>query len=320
MWVVVGAALVFTFTNGFHDTANAVATSVSTRALTPRTAVAIAAVMNLLGAFASTAVARTVGSGLITTPIVTQRLMLAALIGAISWNLLTWFMGLPSSSSYALVGGLVGAGMAAGGTRVVIWHGLWDTVLLPGIVSPLSGFGMAAIVMLALLWGLRRVRPAPLNRAFRRLQIVSGSFVAFAHGANDAQKTMGVIALSLYAGGEYSHFEIPWQVQLSSAVVMAAGTYAGGWRIMRTVGHRIFNLQPPQGFAAETAASAVLLWAAHRGFPISTTHVITGSVTGGGAITRLSAVRWAVAYNILLAWVLTLPAAAATAALCYLVI
>ena len=321
MWLVVAVALAFNFTNGFHDTANAVATSVSTRAMGPRTAVLIAALMNLAGAFASTAVAKTVGSGLVSTGLVTQRLMLAALLGAIVWNLLTWTLGLPSSSSHALVGGLIGAAVVSGGgTGAVEWHGIWTKVVFPGLLSPLTGFALAALVMLGLLWAFRTVRPAPLNRAFRQLQVLSGSFVAFAHGTNDAQKTMGVIALSLTVGHQLDHFYIPWYVQLSSALVMGAGTYVGGWRIMRTVGNRIFNLEPPQGFAAQATSSVVLWWTARQGFPISTTHVITGSVMGGGAITRLSAVRWGVAYNILLAWLFTMPAAAAMAALCYLVV
>ena len=321
MWLVVAVALAFNFTNGFHDTANAVATSVSTRAMGPRTAVLIAALMNLAGAFASTAVAKTVGSGLIETGLVTQRLMLAALLGAIVWNLLTWTLGLPSSSSHALVGGLIGAAIIAGrGTGGVEWHGIWTKVVFPGLLSPLTGFVLAAVVMVALLWAFRTVRPAPLNRAFRQLQVLSGSFVAFAHGTNDAQKTMGVIALSLYVGHHLDHFTIPWYVQLSSALVMGAGTYVGGWRIMRTVGNRIFNLEPPQGFAAQATSSVILWWTARQGFPISTTHVITGSVMGGGAITRLSAVRWGVAYNILLAWLFTMPAAAIVAAICYLVV
>ena len=317
MWVVVVTALGFTFTNGFHDTANAIATSVSTRAMTPRMAVLVAAVMNLAGAFASTAVAKTVGSGLIATTLVTQRLMFAALVAAIAWNLLTWRMGLPSSSSQALIGGLVGAAIAADGSRAVLWHGIWAKVVLPGLLSPVSGFLGAAVVMVVVLWSCRRVRPAPLNRAFRRLQIVSGAFVAFAHGANDAQKTMGVIALSLYVGGTLHTFEIPWYVQVSSALVMSAGTYVGGWRIMRTVGNRIFKLEPPQGFAAQVTSSVILWWTARLGYPISTTHVITGSVLGAGATTRFSAVRWGVAYNILLAWVFTLPAAAIVAAIVY---
>jgi PiT family inorganic phosphate transporter len=319
MWVVVVVALGFNFTNGFHDTANAVATSVSTRAMTPRTAVLIAAVMNLLGAFASTAVAKTIASGLIDPALVTQRLMLAALIGAIAWNLLTWRLGLPSSSSHALVGGLIGAALAANGTQAVMWGGIWHKVLFPGIVSPIVGFALAGLAVVIILWGFHRVRPAPLNRSFRHLQILSGSFVAFAHGTNDAQKTMGVIALALYTGGAISHFEIPWYVQVSSAVSMGAGTYFGGWRIMRTVGNRIFKLEPPQGFAAQATSGLVLFWTARQGFPISTTHVITGSVMGAGATTKLSAVRWGVAGNIVAAWMITLPAAAAVSAIVYLI-
>ncbi len=319
--VVVAIALAFDFTNGFHDTANAVATSVSTRALTPRTAVLIAAIMNFAGAFTSTKVAKTVGGGLINTSpgFVNAHLLFAALAGAIVWNLLTWRLGLPSSSTHALIGGLLGAALARGGDNPVDWGNLWDKTIVPGIASPVIGFLIAGLVMVLILWGFRRVRPAPLNRGFRILQIASGSFLAFAHGTNDAQKTMGVIALALYAAGHSSSpADIPDWVIASAAAALAAGTYIGGWRIMRTMGTRIFKLRPPQGFAAQITASTVLYTVATRyGFPVSTTHVISGSVMGAGATTKMSAVRWGVAADIVGAWLLTIPAAAIVSAILY---
>jgi inorganic phosphate transporter, PiT family len=319
--VVVAIALAFDFTNGFHDTANAVATSVSTRALSPRTAVLIAAIMNFIGAFTSTKVAKTVGGGLINTSpgFVTAHVLFAALAGAIVWNLITWRLGLPSSSTHALIGGLLGAALARGGDNPVDWSNLWHKTIIPGVASPFVGFLIAGLVMVAILWGFRRVRPAPLNRGFRILQIASGSFLAFAHGTNDAQKTMGVIALALFAAGHsHSPGDIPDWVIASSAVSLALGTYTGGWRIMRTMGTRIFKLRPPQGFAAQLTASSVLYTVATRyGFPVSTTHVISGSVMGAGATTRMSAVRWGVAADIVGAWLLTIPAAAIVSAILY---
>jgi inorganic phosphate transporter, PiT family len=319
--VVVAVAIAFDFTNGFHDTANAVATSVSTRALSPRTAVLIAAIMNFVGAFTSTKVAKTVGGGLINTSpgFVTAHLLFAALAGAIAWNLITWRLGLPSSSTHALIGGLLGAALARGGDNPVDWSNLWHKTILPGIASPLIGFLIAGLVMVAILWAFRRVRPAPLNRGFRILQIASGSFLAFAHGTNDAQKTMGVIALALFAAGHSrSPGDIPDWVIASSAASLALGTYTGGWRIMRTMGTRIFKLRPPQGFAAQLTASSVLYTVATRyGFPVSTTHVISGSVMGAGATTKMSAVRWGVAADIVGAWLLTIPAAAIVSAILY---
>jgi PiT family inorganic phosphate transporter len=318
---VVAIALAFDFTNGFHDPANAVATSVSTRALSARRAVAIAAVMNFLGAFTSTKVAQTVGGGLINTApgYITAQVLFAALFGAIGWNLLTWRLGLPSSSSHALVGGLIGAAIARGEPDPVDWSALWNKVIWPGLTSPVIGFLLAGLLMVLILWAFRRVRPAPLNRGFRTLQIASGSFLAFAHGTNDAQKTMGVIALALYASHRTaSPTTIPNWVIAAAALSMALGTYIGGWRIMRTMGTRIFKLRPPQGFAAQTTASAVLYTVATRyGFPVSTTHVIAGSVMGSGATTRVSAVRWGVAADMVAAWVFTIPAAGLAAAAFY---
>jgi inorganic phosphate transporter, PiT family len=316
--VVLAIALAFDFTNGFHDTANAVATSVSTRALSPRAAVAIAAVMNFLGAFTSTKVAQTIGAGLINTSpgFVTARVLLAALLGALAWNLVTWRLGLPSSSSHALVGGLVGAALVRGEPNPVNWGGIWHKVVVPGLASPVIGFLLAGIVMMAILWGFRRLRPTPLNRGFRLTQIASGSFLAFAHGTNDAQKTMGVMALALYAAHRSnSPTDIPNWVIATAALAMALGTYVGGWRIMRTMGTRIFKLGPPQGFTAQTTAGGVLYVVANRyGFPVSTTHVISGSVMGAGATTRVSAVRWGVAGEMVVAWLVTIPVAALAAA------
>jgi inorganic phosphate transporter, PiT family len=319
VWVVVATALVFDFTNGFHDTANAVATTVSTRALPPRVAVAVAAVMNLLGALIWTAVAKAVGQDIIKTELVTQHILLAALLGAIAWNLVTWRLGLPSSSSHALFGGLIGAMLAAEGPSGVEWSGIWNKIVIPAVQSPLIGFLLAAITIVALLWALARTRPGPANRGLRYAQIGSGSLMAFLHGTNDAQKTMGVIALALYTNGTLDQFTIPWYVKVASGVALAAGTYVGGWRIMRTMGSRIFKLEPVHGFAAQTTASMVLWYTGRAGLPVSTTQVVSGSVLGTGAVTNRSAVRWGVAANIVIAWVLTLPAAAAVAAVLYAV-
>jgi PiT family inorganic phosphate transporter len=316
--VVIVVALGFDYTNGFHDAANAIATSVSTRALTPRAALAMAAVMNLVGAFLGTEVASTVGSGIIDAPQGMPGLVvvLAALIGAIVWNLVTWYFGMPSSSSHALIGGLVGAALASAGT--VRWNGVIEKVVIPMVISPIVGFALAGLVMTALLWIFRRGNPGRLNRGFRAAQTVSAAAMALGHGLQDAQKTMGVIVLALVIGGYHEGFEIPWWVIVLAAGALSAGTYAGGWRIMRTLGRRIIALDPPRGFAAEITASAVLYTTAFAfAAPISTTQTITSSILGAGATKRLSAVRWGVAGNILIAWVLTIPMAALSAALAY---
>ncbi|HEY3183891.1 MAG TPA: inorganic phosphate transporter [Gaiellaceae bacterium] len=315
--VVVVVALGFDFTNGFHDTANAVATSVSTRALTPRMAVLIAALANLAGAFVTTAVAKTVGKGVIDTGLATPKTVLAALIGAITWNLLTWWWGLPSSSSHALIGGLIGAGLVQSGTDGVLWHDVTHKVLLPALAAPTIAFAAAAIVLLAIYWIFRWMTPGAANRSFRLGQLVSGTWFAFTHGANDAQKTMGVIALALYTHGTIHEFYIPTWVKIAAGLAIAAGTYAGGWRIMRTLGQRVIAMEPAQGFAAQASGGAVIYVATHFGYPLSTTHTISGAVMGAGAAKRLSAVRWGVAGNIVTAWILTIPAAAAVAALLY---
>ena len=319
---VVLVALVFDYTNGFHDAANAIATSVSTRALTPRAALAMAATMNLVGAFLGQAVARTV-SETIDAPSGTSGLVvvLSGLLGAIAWNLVTWWFGLPSSSTHALIGGLVGAGLASSST--VQWDSIVERVVIPMVVSPLVGFSIAFLAMLAILWGFRRANPSRANRGFRLSQTVSASAMALGHGLQDAQKTMGVIVLALVTGGYLSSTDegIPWWVVVSSATAISAGTYAGGWRIMRTLGRRVIDLDPPRGFAAESTAAGVLYTAAYAfQAPISTTHTITSAIMGVGATRRLSAVRWGVARSIVAAWVLTIPMAATMAALAYWVL
>jgi PiT family inorganic phosphate transporter len=314
---VVAVALFFDFTNGFHDTANAIATSVSTRALTPRTAVILAAVLNFAGAFASFAVAATIATGIVNPDAITLSVILAGLVGAITWNLITWFLGLPSSSSHALIGGVAGSAIAASGLDVINWDGIWDKVVIPGLLSPTVGFVSAFALIIAVVWVIRRRSPTRVNRVFRRAQIVSGSFVAFTHGTNDAQKTMGIISLALIVSGHLdADFDRPplWVI-VSAALAMALGTYAGGWRIIKTMGTRIAKIDPPQGFAAQTACAGILWTTAHYGFPVSTTQTITGCVMGAGASKGFSAVRWGIAGNIAIAWVLTLPAAGLVGAL-----
>jgi PiT family inorganic phosphate transporter len=316
--VTVVVALAFDFTNGFHDTANAVATSVSTRALSPRLAVLIAAVANLAGAFVTTAVAKTVGSGVIDAGLATEKTVLAAVLGAIAWNLLTWWLALPSSSSHALIGGLIGAALVQSGVSGVEWHSIAHNVLIPAVLAPAIAFGSAFALLILIYWLFQKLTPGLAGRAFRLGQLGSGTFVAFTHGANDAQKTMGVIALALYAHGSITSFTIPTWVKVSAGLAIAAGTYSGGWRIMRTVGQRVaYKMEPQTGFAAQATAGAVIFASTRLGYPLSTTHVVSGAVIGAGATRRLSAVRWGVAGNIVVAWVLTLPAAALAAVLLY---
>jgi PiT family inorganic phosphate transporter len=315
--VVVVFALAFDFTNGFHDTANYVATWVGTRALSPRWAVVISAAANLAGVFVTTAVAKTVAEGIIETSLATEQTILAALLGAITWNLLTWRLGLPSSSTHALIGGLVGAALVQSGTAGVQWHGLWEKVIVPGALSPVIGFAGALVLLVLIYRFFFRVTPGVANRGFRLGQLASGSWVAFAHGANDAQKTMGVIALALYTHGSISSFYIPTWVKITAGLTIAAGTYAGGWRIIRTLSQRVYKMLPEHGFSAQLAAGTTLYVGTRLGFPISTTHVVTGSVMGAGSTRRFSAVRWGVAGNITTAWLLTLPGAALAAAAFY---
>jgi phosphate/sulfate permease len=317
---VVLIALAFDYTNGFHDAANAIATAVSTRALTPRVALGLAAVANLAGALVSTEVAKTVGKGILDPAQLKSSsgmvVVFAALFGAITWNLVTWYFGLPSSSSHALIGGLIGAGLAAGDS--VQWQGVYDKVLVPMVVSPLVGFALGAVLMLLILWLFRRVAPRKVNRGFRTAQIASSASMAYGHGLQDAQKTMGVIALALVVSGHLGENDpIPLWVILSAATAISLGTYSGGWRIMRTLGRRVIKMDPAAGFASQTVASGVLFATASYGLPVSTTHVITSSVMGVGATRRLSAVKWGVAGNIVVAWVLTIPAAALVAGIFY---
>jgi PiT family inorganic phosphate transporter len=315
---VIAVAMGFNYTNGFHDAANAIATSVSTRALTPRWALVLAAVGNLGGSFFGAKVAKTVGEGIIELPGGSNSLIVvfAALFGAIVWNLVTWYFGLPSSSSHALIGGMVGAALAASTT--VLWDGVLSKVLIPMVVSPIVGMALGYLVMLAILWLFRRGHPGRLNRGFRFAQTVSAAGMAFGHGMQDAAKTMGVVVLALTVGGYHHGNSIPLWVYFLTAGVLSAGTYAGGWRIMRTLGRKVIELGPPQGFAAETTASLVLYVAAIKfGAPISTTHTITSAIMGVGATKRLSAVRWGVAGNIVAAWVLTFPAAGLVAVVAY---
>ena len=312
--LLIVVALGFDFTNGFHDAANAIATSVSTRALTPRTALALAAAFNLIGSLVSVKVANTVGS-IITAPQTTHGLVIvfSAVIGAIVWNLVTWYLGLPSSSSHALIGGLAGAAIASSAT--VEWHTVLKKVVIPMVVSPLVGFAATFVFMLVLLWTFRRAHPARMRRGFKYGQWVSSAAMAYGHGLQDAQKTMGVITLALLVTHHLDSFVVPLWVKIACAIAIALGTYSGGWRIMRTLGRRVFKLDNTSGFAAQSVASAVLMVTAYvYAAPISTTHVITSSVMGAGATRKFSAVRWGVAGNILLAWVLTLPMAGLVAA------
>jgi PiT family inorganic phosphate transporter len=318
---VIVIALAFDYTNGFHDAANAIATSVSTRALTPRVALAMAAVFNFAGAFLGTEVAETIGKGVITLPSGKHGLVvvIAALVGAITWNLITWYFGLPSSSSHALIGGLVGAGLAS--TSVVLWSGILDKVVIPMVLSPAVGFFGAFLLMLAILWIFRRSNPGKTTRGFRAAQSVSAAAMALGHGLQDAQKTMGVMFLALLSTGHVNKEDgIPIWVKFSAATAISLGTYSGGWRIMRTLGRRIIHLDPARGFASEAVAATVLyVMAIGLHAPVSTTHTITSAVMGAGATKRLSAVRWGVAKGIVAAWVLTIPAAGIVAAGVYYV-
>jgi inorganic phosphate transporter, PiT family len=319
---VIGLAMAFDYTNGFHDAANAIATSVSTRALTPRVALLIAAAGNFVGTHLGGNVAATVGSGLVGLPTGRASLgvVFAGVAGAICWNLITWYFGIPSSSSHALFGGLVGATLLAAGGEVK-WAGIVEKVIIPMVASPLVGFTLGGLVMLAVMWIFRNGQPGKLNRGFRVAQSISAAAMSVGHGMQDAAKTMGIVVLALYTGGyQDSNTHIPWWVYYSSATVLALGTYSGGWRIIRTLGRRVVHLRPPEGFAAETVASAVLFTTSRLGLPISTTHTITSAIMGVGATKKLSAVRWGVAGNIVMAWILTFPGAGLIACLVYLIV
>jgi inorganic phosphate transporter, PiT family len=318
--IVVATALAFDFTNGFHDTANVVATSISTRAMAPRIAVGYAAILNFAGAFLSLAVAATIANDVVNPAAVSLLAVFGGLVGAITWNLITWYFGLPSSSSHALIGGMVGAVLVAEGPSAISFEdGILGKVMIPAIVAPILAFIVAGASILVLYKIVGRLRLGPVTRGFRAGQVLSGGMLALAHGTNDAQKTMGVITLALVANGtiSQSNFHVPDWVVVSSASAIALGTYAGGWRIIKTMGSRIHKMDSAQGFAAQGAGAVVILAASNVGFPLSTTHTISGAVIGSGAAKRLSAVRWGVAGNIILAWVLTLPAAACFGALTY---
>jgi PiT family inorganic phosphate transporter len=322
--IVVATALIFDFTNGFHDTANVVATTISTRALPPRIAVGYASILNFVGAFISLEVAATVAKDVVEIQPNSIGLLavFGGLVGAIAWNLITWFFGLPSSSSHALIGGMVGSVFVAEGADSVFFQdGILGKVMIPALVAPTLAFVIGGIAILVLYKIVGRMRPGPVTGGFRLGQVISGGLLALAHGTNDAQKTMGVITLALVANGTISadNFHVPGWVVISAATAIALGTYAGGWRIIKTMGSRIHKMDPAQGFAAQGAGSAVILAASHVGFPLSTTHTISGAVIGSGAAKRLSAVRWGVAGNIVVAWILTLPMAAVIGALTYLV-
>jgi len=316
--IVVGTALAFDFTNGFHDTANVVATTISTRAARPQVAIGVASLLNFLGAFISISVAATVANDVVNADVITPTIVFAGLIGAIAWNLITWWLGLPSSSSHALIGGVVGSAVAAAGLDAVLAEGLVGKVLIPAVVAPLVAFLVAGLSIGLVYRIVGRQRPGPVTRGFRYGQVVSGGLLALAHGTNDAQKTMGVITLALIANGTLgANADPPLWVIVSAATAIALGTYSGGWRIIRTTGTRIIKMDSAQGFSAQGAGAAVILASTHFGFPLSTTHVINGGVMGAGAGKRISAVRWGVAGNIMVAWLLTLPAAAAIGAAAY---
>jgi PiT family inorganic phosphate transporter len=320
--VVLGLAVLFDYINGFHDTANAIATSVSTRALKPEHAILMSATANFLGALTGTAVAITIASGLATIPEgpAGQIIVAAALVGAILWNLLTWRLGIPSSSSHALIGGLLGATIIAEGLDAVIWDGVRDKVLVPLVLSPVLGITIGFLFMVVVLNLFRRGHPQRINGRFRRLQVGSAAYMAFSHGSNDAQKTMGIMTLALFTAGVIPTTEVPLWVILISASAISLGTAAGGWRIIRTMGQRVVKLDPVHGFAAETTAASIILGASHFGMPVSTTHVISSAILGVGSSIRLSAVRWGVAGNIVTAWILTLPAAGLAGALAWVLL
>ncbi len=320
---VLGLAVLFDYVNGFHDTANAIATSVSTRALRPEHAILMSAAANFIGALTGTAVAKTISSGLADTPGGTagQTIVAAALIGAIVWNLITWRFGIPSSSSHALIGGLLGAVIASVGASAIKVQGVIDKVLVPLVLSPVLGVIIGFLAMVLILNVFRRANPRRINERFRRLQVLSAAFMAFSHGSNDAQKTMGIMTLALIAAGLLpADSGIPIWVIVLAASAMSLGTAAGGWRIIRTMGQRVVKLDPVHGFAAETTAASIILTASHFGMPVSTTHVISSAIIGVGSSDRLSAVRWGVAGNIVIAWILTIPASALVAALAYVVV
>lgn len=323
--LVILAALAFEYINGFHDCANAIATVVSTRVLNPRQAVLFGASLEFLGALTGTHVAKTIGSGIVHADTITLQVILCALLAAVFWNLFTWFLGLPSSSSHALIGGLLGASIVHAGVGCVQFVKLLEKVIIPMFTSPMLGFSVGFLFMLFLLRIFYKANPDSLNKKFRRLQLLSSGLMALSHGSNDAQKTMGIITLSLLAGGVLEmpasgHFEIPIYVIIICAFTMAMGTMSGGWKIIRTMGSKIIKLKPIHGFAAETSAATIILTASHFGIPLSTTHVISTSIMGVGSTMRASAVKWGIVGNIVWAWVLTIPCCMAVASILYIVL
>lgn len=304
---VITLALIFDFINGFHDTANAIATSVSTRVIPPKVAVLMAAILNIFGALSGTAVAKTVGSGLVETVAITQLTVISALLAAIIWDIITWYLGLPTSSSHAILSGIVGAGVATAGTKVIIGKGV--VKVLSGLfLSPLIGLALGWGLMITLYWLFRRSSPASVTRVFNKLQILSAAYMAFSHGSNDAQKSMGVITMAIVSYYGLKDFHVPLWVILLCAIAMGLGTAFGGWRIIKTLGVKLVPLRPIHGFAAEASAATVIEIASRIGLPLSTTHVISSTIMGVGASKRLSAVRWGIGGNIILAWILTIPA------------
>jgi PiT family inorganic phosphate transporter len=308
--IVVMLAVAFDFINGFHDTANAIATVVATRVMTPYQAIFMAAGLNFLGAVTGTAVAKTIGAGLVEASTITQEAVIAALMAAITWNLITWYIGIPSSSSHALIGGIVGAAISQAGFGAAKYDALLTKVVLPFLISPIVGFAGALLIMILLLRLVGSHTPSWIGTVFGRLQVFSSAFMAYSHGGNDAQKTMGVITLALVTAGFQTTFDVPLWVILIAAIAMAFGTASGGWRIIRTMGTRLAELQPIHGFVAETAAGIVIEVASHFGYPLSTTHVISSSILGVGASRRLRAVRWSIAGSIVTAWIVTIPTCA----------
>ena len=310
--LIIIIALVFDYTNGIHDSANAIATIVSTKVVSPKQAVIMAATLNVIGAFIGSHVASTIGKGIVNPDIIagSQTIILAALVAAILWNLITWYFGLPSSSSHALIGGLIGAAVAYRGWHTLQLDSILDKVILPLFLSPLSGFIGGYFLMLLLAWITCKLKPRLMNRIFRQLQVVASGFMAISHGSNDGQKTMGIITLALFLSHQIPAIEVPFWVKLICALVMAIGTANGGWKIIKTMGKKIFKMEPVHGFAAETSSAIVIMSASFIGAPISTRHVFSSSILGVGSSKRFSAVRWSVAGQMVIAWVVTLPASA----------
>lgn len=322
LWLLVAVvfmALVFDFVNGFNDTANAIATSVSTKALSPRNAIIIATILNFAGALSGTAIAKTIGKGIVRPEVVTSEVLIVALMGAITWNLITWHFAIPSSSSHALIGGLTGSAIASSGLQSIEWNG-FGKILTALIASPIISFTIGLSMMTLLFWLFRLSSPSKINNIFRRLQILSACMMAYSHGSNDAQKSMGIITMALLSAGMIDSFHVPIWVMLACATAMAFGTMSGGWRIIRTMGGKIFRIEPINGFAADLSSSLVIYAASMLGQPVSTTHVVSSSIMGVGAAKRMTGVRWGIAQQIVTAWVVTIPSSAAVSALIYTVI